>query len=149
MRDGFVFAFVIELMQSCISIHYYYSSVVRSFVCLLNLPRVLTTQSVEGFSRLMLSNSPSLSTKMTNHPLTYNCVISTSASNKIAISRNSLSVLASGKFLGCIATLLIFPMSTSTGLLAVVYMSLHPTSRSQNHPLLARALSLGATTSIR
>jgi len=40
-------------------------------------------------------------------------------------------------------------MSTSTGLLAVVYMSLYPTSRSQNHPLLARALSLGATTSMR
>ena len=53
------------------------------------------------------------------------------------------------KFPGCIATLLILPMSTSTGLLAVVYMPLHPTSRSQNHRLLARALSLGATTLIR
>ena len=40
-------------------------------------------------------------------------------------------------------------MLTSTGLLAVVYMPLHPISRSQNHPLLARALSLGATTLIR
>jgi hypothetical protein len=39
-------------------------------------------------------------------------------------------------------------MSTSTSLLAVVYMPLHPTSRSQNYPLLARALSLGATTLI-
>jgi hypothetical protein len=42
----------------------------------------------------MLSNSP-LSTKMTNHPPTYNYVISTSAGNEIAISGNSLSVLTS------------------------------------------------------
>ena len=40
-------------------------------------------------------------------------------------------------------------MSTYTSLLTVVYMSLHPTSRGQNHPLLARGLPLGAAASIR
>ena len=156
VRDGFVFAFVIELMQPCISIHYSYSSVVCSFSYLLNLRPVST--SVEGFSRLMLNNSPSLSTKITNHPQTYG----TTAMLSLGIHRVRWSLGmqwkpdwrigvydVNRKFQGCIAALLILPMSTYTGLLTVVYMSLHPTSRGQNHPLLARGLPLGAAASIR